>query len=878
MRNFIKAVLFLFVVVISGCSKQEGRDDLTRIIWRVTTNTGVPIPNVTVSIGDNYAESDHHGDFSCPVSLHSKQGVVSFKHYNYTDCFIPVEYIYKTNTIHLLEKSEHEKSNTVEVAIKQSFTDTTCKVKSEFSPSTLLFSELSPSTLLFRGIYPGGEIFKHSISSKTDTSRKDLYYGFVKLTVEDKQGRQLKHFRKDQSAKIKFKIPTEIKYDTACIAHFWRFDEEYNCWIMGPRAIKENGNYTATVNEPGWWCVYGTPEPIECVKTRVTDHNGNAVPYAMLSVTDEDFRNEWGKCVSTKNGKVIFYTTNAAKTRLIFKGFYALSPSNDYPFVDYEKFLAFDKRIHTNTRELNEHNISIQEIQEGINTYANNDDEQALNNNLISKENIKYGEIPYLLKDTNAVVVEEQNRMVTLTSDMLGLGKIKDIYKGKQDFLDNAKVTIRNDGEVLITSKDYKDLLVIIFPKGGAACFCVDWKEQIDTNWEKRRLINAFVYKLPKNENGFALMPIIYDDKNGKEYPLGKLSFGVKTPVDFYIDHENFGKRKLTRLGTEIIDISKDIALVAKVNDDCRLNIRSVTDAYGRNAMSDIRKDIIKPQALLTGKLYVDFYGRDSVYNQSITFQKYDKHTLKYELKYEEERLQVIYPIGISIGILFLCCIYSIKKNRYKKKVMESEIFKLIASVLRLNPAFTSKQNSLIENFLKDKHLSIDGLTTIRKMVEGKMAEESINYSELKKLDFTQSRDLIHLLFKLSAEDDGIKNDEWNLLLLIMGRLGMNTHNIEYMKRRYSPLRTEYDDYSKYYSSRSKSSSSSSSSTSGYANASDYAQLGLVPGATNEDVQKAYHKLAMDLHPDLPKNKNHYEECIRRMASINVAYRRLIKK
>ena len=216
--------------------------------------------------------------------------------------------------------------------------------------------------------------------------------------------------------------------------------------------------------------------------------------------------------------------------------------------------------------------------------------------------------------------------------------------------------------------------------------------------------------------------------------------------------------------------------------------------------------------------------------------------------------------------------------DRFRQKKMKTELFKLIASVLRLNPAFTSKQNRLIKNYLNENQLSIDGLTTIRKMVEEKNAEEHIDYSLFKNLDYTQSRNLIHLLFKLSAEDDGIKNDEWNLLLLIMDRMGVSTRSIESIKRRYSPLRTEYDDYSKYYSSSNKSSSSSSSSNTVYDKASDYAELGLVPGATNEEVQKAYHKLAMELHPDLPKNTNRHEECVRRMAAINLAFGRLMKK
>lgn len=48
----------------------------------------------------------------------------------------------------------------------------------------------------------------------------------------------------------------------------------------------------------------------------------------------------------------------------------------------------------------------------------------------------------------------------------------------------------------------------------------------------------------------------------------------------------------------------------------------------------------------------------------------------------------------------------------------------------------------------------------------------------------------MELLFKLAADDDGVKNDEWQLLNEIMEGLKMNKINIEYLTRRYGPLRT----------------------------------------------------------------------------------------
>lgn len=105
----------------------------------------------------------------------------------------------------------------------------------------------------------------------------------------------------------------------------------------------------------------------------------------------------------------------------------------------------------------------------------------------------------------------------------------------------------------------------------------------------------------------------------------------------------------------------------------------------------------------------------------------------------------------------------------------------------------------------------------------------------------------MELLFKLAADDDGVKNDEWQLLNEIMEGLKMNKINIEYLTRRYGPLRTEFEDFerSNYYSNNQ-------GYTSSYASSSDYALLGVSAGCSKREIQQAYHLLALEYHPDLP--------------------------
>ena len=144
--------------------------------------------------------------------------------------------------------------------------------------------------------------------------------------------------------------------------------------------------------------------------------------------------------------------------------------------------------------------------------------------------------------------------------------------------------------------------------------------------------------------------------------------------------------------------------------------------------------------------------------------------------------------------------------------------------------------------------------------------EETINYWREK--DLSEKKTLVVLLFKFTIVEDGIHNDEWKLLMQIITQLRFNNRYIEYFKDRFSSLRTEFDDYER----------KSTSSLGGYSFASlepYYAILGLEEGASIEEIKRAYHELAMQHHPDLPKNANRKEECEAKMMEINEAYEKV---
>ena len=143
--------------------------------------------------------------------------------------------------------------------------------------------------------------------------------------------------------------------------------------------------------------------------------------------------------------------------------------------------------------------------------------------------------------------------------------------------------------------------------------------------------------------------------------------------------------------------------------------------------------------------------------------------------------------------------------------------------------------------------------------------EDAILYWRRKELG--EKKELVNLLFKLTVEQDGIHNDEWNMLIQMLAQLRFNNRYIEYFKDRYFSLRTEFDDYKR---KDTASVDYSVDNLKPY-----YDLLGLTEDASVEEIKQAYHELALQHHPDLPKNASRIEECEELMMKINEAYERL---
>lgn len=145
----------------------------------------------------------------------------------------------------------------------------------------------------------------------------------------------------------------------------------------------------------------------------------------------------------------------------------------------------------------------------------------------------------------------------------------------------------------------------------------------------------------------------------------------------------------------------------------------------------------------------------------------------------------------------------------------------------------------------------------------------------VKKKDLLFRCNMVKFMFKLAAEGDGIKNDEWQYLLNTMTLLKINKRTYDYCVKYYSPLRTEYDDFSQSYNQESKKEYTAPSTPPSLLK-QYYDILGVAEGASKQEIQKAYHALALLHHPDRQQDDSKKAECEKTMATLNDAYAKVM--
>lgn len=228
--------------------------------------------------------------------------------------------------------------------------------------------------------------------------------------------------------------------------------------------------------------------------------------------------------------------------------------------------------------------------------------------------------------------------------------------------------------------------------------------------------------------------------------------------------------------------------------------------------------------------------------------------------------------IGIVVGITLAF------RSAGKFTALESEgwhtMGRIVGGLLQLNPVFNEQQKTLLEQFTSSFTNNWDFYEQVDVAFENEAPiNDDFDYAKvIEYLTMAKRRDFVLLLFKLAVEDDGIKNDEWIYIHNVMAGLNLTGRLKTYMQRRFSPLRTEYD-YEQTESRREETSVLHTTPLVEY-----FAALGIPANSTKEQVQTSYRDLAMQYHPDLPKNAENHDFCVKKMAEINVAYAKLMER
>lgn len=243
----------------------------------------------------------------------------------------------------------------------------------------------------------------------------------------------------------------------------------------------------------------------------------------------------------------------------------------------------------------------------------------------------------------------------------------------------------------------------------------------------------------------------------------------------------------------------------------------------------------------------------------------------------------ILGPVGAIVGFLF-GKLFNIKQIKSIDDAVLYNISALFAAVMKADRhIMRSELYSYRDFFLQ--HFGQEAASKAMEFLK-ELKDKDIQIQEHAarlnlKLNYTERLEILRYLFQLSYADSDISSDELEMIHRIAQYFQIRQTDYDYLLNtyRYYSQQSYQSGYSGSYSGYSGYSGQSGSYGRSSNLEADYALLGVKSSDSDEDIKKAYRRLAIDNHPDKVAHlgETARKEAETRFAKINEAYQRIKK-